>query len=96
MVRSGQVFPRRLTDSYVLSKMLLGQYFPHLTRQMADLRVFMEDESLILDPQMDYQKVDGLSSEVKERLGKVKPTTIVSIATILLLSSPFANFLSYL
>ena len=50
---------------------------------MADLRVFMEDESLILDPQMDYQKVDGLSSEVKERLGKVRPTTIVSTVSIM-------------
>lgn len=49
---------------------------------MADLRVFMEDETLTLDPQMDYQKVEGLSSEVKERLGKVRPTTIVSISSV--------------
>lgn len=38
----------------------------------------MEDEMLTLDPQMDYAEVQGLSSEVRERLFKVRPTTIVS------------------
>jgi tRNA uridine 5-carboxymethylaminomethyl modification enzyme len=38
----------------------------------------MEDESLILDPHMDYSTVTGLSSEVKERLFVVRPTTMVS------------------
>lgn len=42
----------------------------------------MEDESLILDPQMDYNQVTGLSSEVREKLFKVKPTTIVSFALL--------------
>ncbi|EKM76287.1 hypothetical protein AGABI1DRAFT_102390 [Agaricus bisporus var. burnettii JB137-S8] len=53
-----------------------GRYSAHLTRQDADLRVFMEDESLLLDPQMDYSEVACLSSEVKERLFAVRPTTI--------------------
>ncbi|KAI8977779.1 glucose-inhibited division protein A subfamily [Trametes punicea] len=51
-------------------------YSSHLRRQEADLRVFMEDESLALDPQLDYNTVEGLSSEVKERLFKVRPTSI--------------------
>jgi len=37
----------------------------------------MEDESLLLDPQMDYSEVAGLSSEVREKLFCVRPTTIV-------------------
>jgi NAD/FAD-utilizing enzyme apparently involved in cell division len=37
----------------------------------------MEDETLVLDPQMDYRQVTGLSSEVRERLFAVRPTTIV-------------------
>lgn len=57
--------------------LLLGRYSAHLLRQEADLRIFMEDESLLLDPQMDYSQVAGLSSEVKERLFAVRPTTIV-------------------
>ena len=40
----------------------------------------MEDESLALDPQLDYQSVEGLSSEVRERLARVRPTSIVSAA----------------
>ena len=53
-------------------------YSSHLRRQAADLRVFMEDESLALDPHLDYSSVEGLSSEVKERLANVRPTSIVS------------------
>ena len=58
----------------------VGHYSAHLSRQEADLRLFMEDESLKLDPDMDYFAVEGLSSEVRERLGKVRPGTIASIS----------------
>ncbi|EIW52602.1 glucose-inhibited division protein A subfamily [Trametes versicolor FP-101664 SS1] len=51
-------------------------YSSHLRRQEADLRVFMEDESLALDPLLDYSTVEGLSSEVRERLVKVRPSSI--------------------
>ena len=50
----------------------------HMSRQEADVRAFMEDESLILDPGLDYSTVPGLSSEVIERLYVVRPTTLVS------------------
>ena len=53
-------------------------YSMHLRRQEADLRLFMEDESLVLDPHLDYSAVEGLSSEVRERLARVRPTSIVS------------------
>ncbi|KIK64123.1 hypothetical protein GYMLUDRAFT_95024 [Collybiopsis luxurians FD-317 M1] len=53
-----------------------GHYHGHLARQEADLRHFQEDENLLLDPDMDYHIVEGLSSEVRERLLKVRPTTI--------------------
>ncbi|TRM62673.1 glucose inhibited division protein A-domain-containing protein [Schizophyllum amplum] len=53
-----------------------GRYAHYIHRQQADLKEFMQDESFTLDPQMDYEAVDGLSSEVKEKLAKVRPTTI--------------------
>ncbi|KAK7682052.1 hypothetical protein QCA50_015016 [Cerrena zonata] len=53
-----------------------AQYNAHLRRQEADLRLFSEDESLILCPDINYATVEGLSSEVRERLTMVKPTTI--------------------
>jgi tRNA U34 5-carboxymethylaminomethyl modifying enzyme MnmG/GidA len=47
----------------------------------------MEDEALVLDPQMDYHAVTGLSSEVRERLFAVRPTTIVDSFFLPFLSS---------
>ena len=40
----------------------------------------MEDESLLLDPSMDYKLDPGLSSEVIEKLYRVRPTTIVRVS----------------
>ena len=56
-------------------------YSSHLRRQEADLRTFMEDEALALDPHLDYATIEGLSSEVRERLARVRPTSIVSGAS---------------
>ena len=50
----------------------------HMSRQEADVRAFMEDESFLLDPRLDYSSVSGLSSEIIEKLNVVRPTTIVS------------------
>uniref|UniRef100_A0A0W0FKJ8 tRNA uridine 5-carboxymethylaminomethyl modification enzyme C-terminal subdomain domain-containing protein n=1 Tax=Moniliophthora roreri TaxID=221103 RepID=A0A0W0FKJ8_MONRR len=64
-------------DPLVLARIDIdGRYNSQLFRQEADLRYFMEDESLVLDPNMDYHAVEGLSSEVRERLFIVRPTTI--------------------
>ncbi|KAG7440967.1 glucose-inhibited division protein A subfamily [Guyanagaster necrorhizus] len=65
------------TDPRLLARIdTEGRYQPFLARQQADLRDFMVDESLMLDPMMDYLTVKGLSSEIRERLFKVRPTTI--------------------
>lgn len=53
-------------------------YAPHLVRQRADVEAFHADESLLLDPDMDYTQVRGLSEEVRERLQRFRPTTLVS------------------
>ncbi|PFH48542.1 hypothetical protein AMATHDRAFT_76691 [Amanita thiersii Skay4041] len=64
-------------DPLILMRVQIeGHYSAHLTRQEADLRIFMEDESLLLDANMDYESVAGLSLEVKEKLYRVRPTTI--------------------
>lgn len=51
-------------------------YAPHIPRQLADLQAFHTDESLLLDPNMDYSQVSGLSEEVRERLQCVRPATL--------------------
>ncbi|KAK2462400.1 hypothetical protein APHAL10511_005706 [Amanita phalloides] len=64
-------------DRLVLARVQIeGRYSAHMFRQEADLRLFMEDESLLLDADMDYGTVEGLSSEVRERLSRVRPETI--------------------
>ncbi|KAG5645295.1 hypothetical protein DXG03_006484 [Asterophora parasitica] len=64
-------------DDHILARVDIdGQYAAHLFRQESDLRMFREDEALVLDPHMDYAVVEGLSSEVRERLGRVRPVTI--------------------
>lgn len=72
----GKYHPKAIPNKY--HNRCLGRYDFHLRRQEADLRIFMEDEDLTLDPSIDYQSVEGLSSEVKERLAKVRPISIVS------------------
>lgn len=54
----------------------LATYAPHIPRQLADLQAFHADESLLLDPGMDYSQVRGLSEEIKERLQRVRPTNL--------------------
>ncbi|KAF9014568.1 GIDA-domain-containing protein [Hymenopellis radicata] len=64
-------------DLRILQKIdVEGWYHPHLVRQEADLKIFHEDESLLLDPNLDYTTVYGLSEAVRERLFVVRPTTI--------------------
>ncbi|THH12473.1 hypothetical protein EW146_g7659 [Bondarzewia mesenterica] len=53
-----------------------GRYYSHLRRQEADLRVFMEDETLELQPGLDFTLIMGLSTEEKERLERVRPRSI--------------------
>jgi tRNA uridine 5-carboxymethylaminomethyl modification enzyme len=73
---------RAVTQLMELDPMLMqrididGKYYPHLTRQASDLKAFTDDEELLLDPQMDYQEVKGLSKEIKQRLGVVRPRSI--------------------
>jgi tRNA uridine 5-carboxymethylaminomethyl modification enzyme len=55
-----------------------GRYDAFLVRQDADLKAFAADEEMLLHEGIDYQDVEGLSSEVRERLGKVRPASIVS------------------
>jgi tRNA uridine 5-carboxymethylaminomethyl modification enzyme len=55
------------------------RYDAFLARQEADLQAFAADEEMLLDEGVDYQRVEGLSSEVRERLGKVRPASIVRI-----------------
>ncbi|KAF9509226.1 hypothetical protein BS47DRAFT_1301768, partial [Hydnum rufescens UP504] len=53
-----------------------GQYRFYLKRQAHDVRAFMQDEEILLPPEVDYASIRGLSYEVRERLERVRPASI--------------------
>ncbi|KAH8813891.1 glucose inhibited division protein A-domain-containing protein [Flagelloscypha sp. PMI_526] len=64
-------------DDALLSRVDIdGRYAYHLLRQSSDLRQFESYESLLLDKDMNYSEIHGLSSEIKERLARVRPASI--------------------
>ncbi|KAG1745087.1 mitochondrial translation optimization protein [Suillus paluster] len=77
LVRSGAVPGLDLVESHIRARIdIEASYAPHIPRQLADLALFHADESMLLDPDMNYTQVQGLSDEVRERLQKVRPTTL--------------------
>jgi tRNA uridine 5-carboxymethylaminomethyl modification enzyme len=53
-----------------------ARYAPYLQRQAAEVDALRRDESLRLDPALDYAAIPGLSAEMVERLAKAAPTTL--------------------
>ena len=58
---------------------MVARYKPYLQRQANDLAAFMVDENLVLPIETDYSQIEGLSNEAKDRLGKGKPISVVSL-----------------
>ncbi len=57
-------------------------YAGYLDRQAADAAAFRRDENLRLPTGLDYGLVGGLSNEVREKLGAVRPLTLGQAARI--------------
>ncbi|KAI6024240.1 mitochondrial translation optimization protein [Pisolithus marmoratus] len=77
LVQSGAVPGMDRLEPHIKARIIIdATYAPHIPRQLADLQVFHADESLLLDPDMDYSQVSGLSEEVRERLQRVRPATL--------------------
>ena len=53
-----------------------AHYMGYLERQDKDIESFKKDESVIIPDGIDYEKLSGLSNEVKVKLLKVKPKTL--------------------
>jgi tRNA uridine 5-carboxymethylaminomethyl modification enzyme len=51
-------------------------YSGYLHRQQADIVAFRRDENLIIPSNLDYRSIGGLSSEAREKLSTVRPTTL--------------------
>ncbi|MEX2642184.1 MAG: tRNA uridine-5-carboxymethylaminomethyl(34) synthesis enzyme MnmG [Acetobacterales bacterium] len=59
-----------------------GRYAGYLARQTADIEAFRKDEALQIPEGLDLAAVAGLSAEVREKLGRVRPGTLGAAARI--------------
>ena len=59
-----------------------AQYAGYLGRQEADILAFRRDEGLTLPPDLDYRTVCGLSTEVQQKLQRIRPATLGQAARI--------------
>lgn len=57
-------------------------YAGYLDRQIADIRLFKREESLMIPHNLNYSEIRGFSNEVKEKLSKAQPQTIGSASRI--------------
>jgi tRNA uridine 5-carboxymethylaminomethyl modification enzyme len=53
-----------------------AKYHVYLSRQAADVESYRRDESLVLDEDLDYAALPGLSNEVRQKLQLHRPRTI--------------------
>lgn len=57
-------------------------YAVYLDRQKADIAAYRRDESIVLDDELDFQALSGLSNEIKAKLVRVRPRTLGQAARI--------------
>ncbi len=65
-------FPRHIENQVVTD----AHYMGYLERQDRDIESFKKDESVIIPEGIDYEKLSGLSNEIKSKLLQVKPKTL--------------------
>jgi tRNA uridine 5-carboxymethylaminomethyl modification enzyme len=53
-----------------------GRYAGYLKRQEADVVAFRRDEDLSLAPDLDYDRIAALSTEVRQKLKTARPATL--------------------
>jgi tRNA uridine 5-carboxymethylaminomethyl modification enzyme len=59
-----------------------AQYSGYLDRQKSDIRDFRKDEALVLPEALNYAAIGGLSTETREKLQAVNPSTLGQAARI--------------
>ena len=53
-----------------------AHYSGYLEKQEADIIAFRRDENLLIPDSIDYEKLSGLSNEVKSKFRLIKPKTL--------------------
>lgn len=53
-----------------------ARYAPYIARHESELRALASNEAILLDPDLDYAGIGGLSNEMVERLSAARPETL--------------------
>jgi tRNA uridine 5-carboxymethylaminomethyl modification enzyme len=59
-----------------------ARYSGYLRRQTSDIEAFRRDEALALPPDLDVDRIGGLSTEVRSKLKSARPATLGAAARI--------------
>jgi glucose-inhibited division protein A len=59
-----------------------ARYRGYLDRQEADIRAYRRDCAMELDPELDYGRIAGLSTEVRSKLSRARPATLAAAGRI--------------
>ncbi len=79
-----RIWPQLLEENSRIDSKIKNQiainatYSSYLKRQEQDLQIFRKDENMKIPLDLDYNNIQSLSSEVKEKLQKLRPTTIAA------------------
>lgn len=57
-------------------------YHQYTSRQERDAALLRSDEAVVLDSDLDYEKMSGLSNELKAKLVSIRPTSLAAAAKI--------------
>lgn len=72
-----------LPESAVLEQLETeAQYQPYLERQQKDADALVRDEGVSIPAGLEYEKVPGLSAEVREKLASARPATLAQARRI--------------
>ena len=69
-------------DEVKQSVEIYGKYEPYLQRQEADIKMLKQEESMKIPSAIDYDIIGGLSTEVQEKLGAIRPRSIAEARRI--------------
>jgi tRNA uridine 5-carboxymethylaminomethyl modification enzyme len=72
----------RLREQVALAMAVEAKYSGYLVRQNAEVAKLERHEATSLPADFDYRSVSGLSNEVRQRLGEVRPDTLGQAARI--------------
>ena len=78
MLKLREIWPDivKFTDDIDEQLEINAHYKGYLERQNADILAFKKDENLSIPNNINYEKLSGLSNEVKSKFILIKPKTI--------------------